>query len=244
MEHFTVEECEYFQDAFASRNFPKILRKKTNTIILKADGEFKDEIPILKPLQHTGVQDSMNITYLILTLSPGTTAIITNDHTNIEDSRTTRFKIPTTKELIPQEVKQLAGDMAIQTLNTQRTSRRISKAPVVKIAIITENLENAADALSKCNSFVDSVKKKQVNRKLPDPTQIILYDECTATCHCNRPDVKSNETILCSSCKILTHKKCIKEETHIFDIKSGDYKYATCSINVEGVLGLKEKAQK
>jgi hypothetical protein len=48
VEDFTVEEPEYFPDAFALHNQPKILQKQTNPIILKADDDFKVEIPILK----------------------------------------------------------------------------------------------------------------------------------------------------------------------------------------------------
>jgi hypothetical protein len=84
---------------------------------------------------------------------------------------------------------------------------------------------------TKCKSFVDAVKKQQTNKKLPDPTESILYDEYTATCHCNRPDVKNKETIRCSSCKTLTHKKCIVEEDHIFHIMCGGYKFAPCTVN-------------
>ena len=80
---------------------------------------------------------------------------------------------------------------------------------------------------------------------MPDPTQTILYDEYTATCHCNRPDVQTKETIKCSSCPALTHLKCIKDTAdNKYDIICGDYKCAPCKIDIDGVVWADGKGAK
>ena len=252
VDDFTEEEKKFFENAFIRKDPIKIVRTQNNPIILRENEEFKGEVPILKKLQHTEVQDHLNNTYHILMVNPGTTAIVTNNNTNILDSETNRpTSISTTKDSVSPEVKQLAGDIAIQTLNKQRTGTRSSseEEPVVKIAIVNENyyFGTSTNALDKCKSFVDAVKKQQTNKKLPDPTESFVYDEYTATCHCNRPDVKNKEgkeTIQCGSCKTLTHRKCIDEEINEIDIMCGDYKCAPCTVNIDGVVWAEGKGAK
>ena len=100
VDDFTEEEKKFFENVFIRKDPIKIVRTQNNPIILRENEEFKGEVPILKKLQHTAVQDHLNNTYHILMVNPGTTAIVTNNNTNILDSETNRpTSIPTTKKL-------------------------------------------------------------------------------------------------------------------------------------------------
>ena len=199
--------CDFLLLVFASGG--KTRKLKIDPIqdgIHLTDDQPLDEVPCLREFEHVKVIDSKNKDYYIVMVGAGETAIFA-----------------TNKKMIPPEIKQLAGDIAMQTFEPKKQGRK-TRPLSVKIATVV-----AKDVYRASNQFIADLISHEQNENDPDPTDDLNYEEFNATCPCNVPDVTRNKKsyAYCIECQTPVHPECIGGVE--------DYTCALCTINIEGV---------
>ena len=248
VQEFTTEEFEYFEKTVVNSDFYEkpIIVRKIDEVELNEHDQYPGEVPCLREFEHTKVTDKLGNEFYILMVGAGETAICADDSifiqtaveipaTRTQPASTSIItkKRPTEESLISVGVKELAADMAMQTLEPKKVAKGWTEEPqFVQVAVIKNE---SKDALQNCEEFVTAIKNYENNRKstgpktIPDPTKKIKYVKFPATCHCNKPDVYSLKpaTIKCTNCQTIAHAECINNATA--------YTCSPCQIKIEGV---------
>ena len=249
IQEFSPEEFEYFESTVYLGDFsakPYIIRK-VDEIELDKNDKFMGEVPCPREFERTKVTDKLGNEYYILMVGAGETAICADDKvfmqtaTDIPATRskpTPSFTIytvkrPTKSELIVVGVKQLAADMAMQTLEPKKVAKGWTEEPLfVRVAVITKENKDAGQI---CDDLVRDIKAFENDRKskgpktITDPTKDLYWLKLPATCHCNKPDVFTSKpaNIKCTDCVTIAHTECINNATK--------YTCAPCKIKIDGV---------
>ena len=208
---FTKEELEFFKHAMLEKQkgeWPKINRgpKHSAGIQLNDKNQLEEIIPVLKEMEFVPVKDKDGNEHHIVMIGAGETCIIAKE-----------------KKTIAPEVKQLAGDLAMQTY--ELPSPHPGKKPLPYVKIATKFVKDIAKS---SEELILGMWQYEEDQRLKDPTDALRFETFSASCDCNRPDVgKKRAMIKCAICKTPAHTICTKGQSN--------YTCATCTIDIDGL---------